>query len=210
MPWVCRVIPVEQEIQLPEGLPSTFTYRQAREAGLTKWRLYDLRDRGAITSIGRGLYRRADADLAEPADHDLLEIAHRARWATICLTSALAHHDLTDAIPSSIDVALPTGSHRPRLQARVTWHLFDPDTFHIGRGVIPVDAGTSIGIYGPERSIVDAFRLRHREGADLAYIALRRWLRRRGSQPAQLYDVARHFPQARRALGEALEILLHD
>jgi hypothetical protein len=36
--------------------------------------------------------------------------------------------------------------------------------------------GTAIGIYGPERRIIDAFRLRHREGTDLASGALRRWL----------------------------------
>ena len=75
--------------------------------------------------------------------------------------------DLTDEIPSAIDIALPTGAHRPRLTALVAWHMFDPDTFHIGRGTLAVDSETSIGIYSAERSIIDAFRLRHREG-DLA------------------------------------------
>lgn len=199
-----------RETHLLEELPATFTYRQAIRAGLTKWRLYELRDQGAVTSIGHGLYRRADVDLSEPADHDLLEIAHRAPDATICLTSALSRHDLTDEIPATVDVAVPTGSYRPRLSAAVTWHTFDPDTFHIGRDTMPVDPVTTLSIYGPERSIVDAFRLRHREGDDLAYIALRRWLRRRGSQPAALYGMAQHFPQSRKALGKALEILLHD
>lgn len=190
-----------------EDLPATFTYRQARDAGLSKWRLYELRDRGVLTMIGHGLYRRSDAELA---DHDLLEIAHRGHLATLCLTSALAQHDLTDQIPSAIDIALPTGTHRPRVAASVAWHMFDPDTFHIGRGTLPVDSETSIGLYSAERSIIDAFRLRHREGDDLAYIALRRWLRRPGSRPAELYDMARHFPQAGKSLRQALEILLHD
>jgi predicted transcriptional regulator of viral defense system len=193
----------------PEDLPATFTYRQARDAGLSRWRLYELRDRGVLTVIGHGLYRRSDAELRDPADHDLLEIAHRGHLATLCLASALVHHDLTDQIPSAIDIALPTGVHRPRVLAPVAWHMFDPDTFHIGRGTLPVDSETSIGIYSAERSIIDAFRLRHREG-DLAYIALRRWLRRPGSRPAELYDMARHFPQARKSLKQALEILLHD
>lgn len=193
-----------------ERLPLTFTYQQALDAGLSRWRLYALRDQGAVEAIGRGLYRRAGADLTEPADHDLLEIVHRARQATICLTSALVEHDLTDANPPAIDIALPTGAHRPKLAVAVSWHMFDPDTFQVGRGTRPVDTETSIGLYSAERSIVDAFRLRHREGDDLAYIALRRWLRRRGSRPAALYDMAEHFPQARRALGQALEILLHD
>lgn len=198
------------DTDLAETLPATFSAADALRAGLSKWRLYELRDRGVIESIGRGLYRRADADLAEPADHDLLEIAHRSALATLCLTSALVHHDLTDANPETIDVAVPRGAHRPQLAADVTWHVFDRGTFHIGRGAIRTDSATSIGLYSAERSIIDAIRLRHREGEDLAYIALRRWLRRRGSQPATLYEMASHFPHAQKALRNALEILLHD
>jgi len=192
---------------LPEDLPATFSYRQARAAGLSRWRLYELRDRGVLTVIGHGLYRRSDAELA---DYDLLEIAHRGHLATLCLVSALARHDLTDEIPSVIDVALPTGTHRPRVAAPVAWHMFDPDTFHIGRGTLRVDAETSTGIYSAERSIIDAFRLRHRQGDDIAYIALRRWMRRPGRQPGELWQMASRFPQARRSLRQALEILLYD
>lgn len=63
-----------------------------------------LRDQGVIQTIGRGLYRRADANIT--VDLDLLEIGYRALRATLCLTSALARHDLTDLIPASIDIAL--------------------------------------------------------------------------------------------------------
>jgi predicted transcriptional regulator of viral defense system len=160
-------------------------------------------------SIGHGLYRRADAEKAGPVDYDLLEIAHRARFATLCLASALVRHELTDANPEAIDVALPKGSHRPSVVPPVAWHMFDPRTFDIGRSMIPVDSETFIGIYSAERSIVDAFRMRHLEG-DLPYVALRRWLRRSGSRPAALYDMTRHFPQARKSLKQALEVLLHD
>jgi predicted transcriptional regulator of viral defense system len=179
-------------------------------SGRRCWRLYELRDRGELTVIGHGLYRRSDAEFREPADHDLLEIAHRGHLATLCLVSALFHHDLTDQIPFTIDIALPTGTHRPRVVAPVAWHMFDPDTFRIGRGTLPVDSETSIGIYSAERSIIDAFRLRHRQGDDLAYIALRRWLRRRGSLPRELYRMAGKFPQARKSLRQGLEILLYD
>ena len=44
-----------------------------------------------------------------------------------------------------------------------------------------VDDGLALGVYSAERSIIDAFRLRHQEGEELAIEALRRWLRR-GSQ----------------------------
>ena len=83
-------------------------------------------------------------------------------------------------------------------------------TFDVGRVTLPVVAGVSVGMYNPERSIIDAFRLRHLEGEDLAYIALRRWLRRSGSSPAALYEMARQFPRALRTIAKALEILQYD
>ncbi|MQA83913.1 MAG: hypothetical protein GEV03_04580 [Streptosporangiales bacterium] len=168
--------------------------------------LYALRDDGAIEPIGRGLYRRRD--IAEPADVDLLEIAHRAPEATLCLASALARHDLTDLIPATIDVAIPRGRRRPRTRAPVTWHRFDPETFGVGRGEMRLDERTAIGLYSPERCIIDAFRLRHREGPELGRTALRRWLARRDVQPSALLAMARDFPHAERALRETLEVLL--
>lgn len=186
-------------------LPSTFTYSQAMAAGISRWQLYRLRDQGSIEVVGRGLYRRHNA---EAADLDLIEVARRAPLATLCLATALARHGLTDEIPSRIDVALPRGQHRPVTTAPVAWHWFDPVTFQVGRTTLPLDSETSIGLYNAERSIIDAVRLRHREGPDLAFAALRRWLRQRNASPSKLLVMARHFPKVERPLREALEILL--
>ncbi len=191
-----------------DGLPATFSYREAMAVGLTKRRLYALRDDGLIEPIARGLYRRVDAEAM--ADLGLIEIARRAPRATLCLTTALAHHDLTDANPAAIDVALPAHAHRPAVAAPVTWHMFDRATFDVGRGELPVESETTIGIYNSERCIIDAFRLRHREGDDLAYIALRRWLRRRGNSPSTLVAMTRSFPTTTTPITRALEILQHD
>lgn len=188
------------------SLPATFSYSQARAAGLSDRRLYALRDAGLIEQLGRGLFQRADA--AEGADPDLIEIAHRAPQATLCLTTALARHALTDAIPAGIDVALPRGHRQPRTRAPVIWHAFAPDTFDVGRDQLRLTDQISIGLYSAERCIIDAFRLRHLEGSEAAVEALRRWLRRRGSQPANLLALARVFPKAEPALRAALEILL--
>ena len=188
------------------GLPATFTYTDARAAGLSDRRLYSLRDAGLIEPLGRGLFERADA--VGHADSDLLEIAHRAPQATLCLTTALARHGLSDAIPASIDIALPRGQRHPRTRAPVSWHSFDLGTFGIGRGGLTLTADLNIGLYNPERCIIDAFRMRHLEGTETAVEALRRWLRRPGAQPATLLAMARAFPKAGPALRSTLEILL--
>lgn len=187
-------------------MPATFTYTDAVAAGLTDRLLTQLRASGELEQISRGLYRRTDAD--PNADWNLLEIAHRAPRGTVCLASALARHGLTDLIPGTIDIAIPRGSTRPRIQAPVVWHHFAPETFDLGRTTAAVDRETEIGIYGPERSIIDAFRLRRWEGPELGVIALRRWLRRPGSQPASLLGVAANFPATLRPIRETLEILL--
>ena len=51
-------------------------------------------------------------------------------------------------------------------------------------------------------------RLRHREGSDIAWEALRRWLGRKGSKPAALIEMAKSLHGAERAVRNALEIVL--
>lgn len=196
----------EDAAGLPEdfGLPETFSYRQARDRGVSKRRLYRWRDEGVVEAIGRGLFRGADAPLV---DLDLVELAHRASEATLCLTSALVRHDLSDAIPATHDVALPRGMWVPRVSAPVTWHRFDPATFHVGRQTLSLGPGIEIGLYSATRSIVDAFRLASSTGSDVANEALRRWLRA-GGTPSELLAVAAHFPRAVPSLRAALEVLL--
>lgn len=88
------------------------------------------------------------------------------------------------------------------------WHSFDPETFDIGRHVVEVDTGVFIGCYNAERSIIDAFHTRGLTGTDVAVEALIRWLRRPGSQPGQLADMATSWPRALAPLRRALEVLL--
>jgi predicted transcriptional regulator of viral defense system len=187
------------------GLPVVFNYTAARAAGISAERLYSYRDQGLIQQIGRGLYQWAGAS---EADQNLLEIAHRVPRGTICLVTALARHGLTDAIPDRIDVAIPRGNRAPSLQSPVNIHVFAVKTFDLGRETIDIGEDVSVGLYSAERSLVDAIRLRHREGSEMAWEALRRWLRRKASKPASLVQMAKRFHGAERAVLSALEIVL--
>lgn len=187
-----------------DRLPVLFSYRRARDLGVSKRQLYRWRDEGALDIVGRGLYRRADAP---PADLDLLEIAHRTPEATLCLTSALVRHNLSDAIPATHDVAVPRGRRTPVVTAPVTWHRFDPATFDLGRESLRLDDQTEVGLYSAPRSIIDAFRLAAHQGPELGNEALRRWLRS-GGRPAEVVELAQHFPRVLPRLRTALEVLL--
>jgi predicted transcriptional regulator of viral defense system len=182
----------------------TIAPHEARELGLSKSGLYRAAKAGRYDRIARGLYLPADAGAA---DWDWLEAASRRPDATICLTSGLAHHDLTDVIPAALDVALPRGSRTPATSSAIRWHLFNRATFTLGRSTITIP-GTdqTIGIYSPERCIADAFRLRGELGYELGRDALREWLRR-GGKPARLMSLAAQLPRAGKPLLDALQAM---
>ena len=185
-------------------LPATFASADAAGLGVSRRKLQRLLATGEVERIGRGLYRRSDA---EPADHDLIEIAAKARQPTLCLLSALARHDLTDIIPIAHDIALPRGTWQPTVSAPVHWHKFDPATFDVGRLRIRLEEAYELGLYDAPRSIIDAYRLRHTVGHDVANEALRRWLRR-GGKPAELMRLTAVFPVAKPGVLHALQVLV--
>lgn len=188
-----------------EELGPVFRWSQANAAGITQPRISQLLESGRIERIGHGLYLRDDAP---PIDLDLVEAAISAPRATMCLASALARHDLIDEIPAVVHLALPKNAHRPQLTAPVRWHQFAPGTFTIGRTQLEVARGFHIWLYDAPRSIVDAYRLRHLEGHEMAREGLRNWLQRPGSQPSLLIDIAQRFPKAHKQLRNDLEVLL--
>lgn len=188
--------------ELLASLPEIFRYSEALDH-ISERQLRRLIGDGSIVALARGLYRKSDWT----GDEDLVEIAAKAPRATLCLRSALARHELIDDIPVEIDIAIPRGSWSPQTTAPVRWRHFDANTFDLGRGELNIEGGRSIGLYSAERSIIDAFRMRHIEGADLANEALKRLLRR-GGQPSELLALACSFPRAESALRGTLEILL--
>ena len=182
----------------------TLKPRQAADLGMSASGLYRAARSGRYDKIARGIYREAGAPAA---DWDWIEAATRRPDATICLTSALAHYDLTDAIPTALDIAIPRGSRIPAGNPAIAWHLFDRKTFDLGRNEIEIPGSTlTIGIYSPERCIADAFRLRADAGYEMGRDALREWLRR-GGKPAQLMEIASRLPRTSGPLQRALEAL---
>ncbi|PCC28714.1 hypothetical protein CIK76_10405 [Glutamicibacter sp. BW80] len=159
---------------------------------------------GRWERIARGIYLPSDAP---PTDWDQLEAATRRPDATICLISALAHYDLTDEIPDALDMAIPRGARTPQTQGAIRWHHFDKSTFELGREEIIIPGSTQlIGIYSPERTIVDCFRLRSSIGYEIARDTTKEWLRR-GGKPAQLMQIATQLPRAKSLVLNALELL---
>ena len=125
-------------IVMLDRLPNAFSYRLAHERGLSDRRLKGYVEDGVLERLGCGVYRKADAP---PTNLDRIELALRAPEARLCLTSALSVHDLTDAIPSAIDIALPRSKRPPQASAPVRWHRFHEDTFFVEVASVEVEDG---------------------------------------------------------------------
>jgi predicted transcriptional regulator of viral defense system len=178
----------------------TLHAKHAGNLGMSRSALYRAIRAGEFDRIARGIYRPADAP---PADFDWIEAATRRPEATICLTSALAHCNLTDAIPAALDIAIPRGTRAPATTSAIAWHHFAAETFELGRTETTIPGSElTIGIYSPTRCIADAFRLRYEIGRD----ALREWLRQ-GGKPAELMAIASKLPRAKGPILHALELL---
>ena len=122
-----------------------FTLEDARASGLRKDQVYDLLAAGEIERAGRGVYLRPEA--IDPVFASLAAATVIRPEATMCLTSALAYHELSDVIPFGTDIALPRGSRYPAGFVRVTWHGFDRATFDIGREHRRIAKGIDVAIY---------------------------------------------------------------
>lgn len=178
--------------------------RRPNEHGMSRSAFYRHTRKGEYDRIARGLYLPSGASTA---DWDWLEATSRRPKATICLTSALAHYDLTDEIPRALDIAIPRGTRAPATNSAIEWHHFAAETFDLGRREIEIPGSRMlIGIYSPERCIADAFRLRGDHGYELARDSLREWLRR-GGKPADLMEIATKLPRAKGPLLRTLEAI---
>lgn len=194
-----------QALRIIEQAGGTITRQAAESAGISKSALYRLRDEGRVWELSRGVFRLANAPAS--AALDLVAVCQRVPNGAICLNSALAYWDLTDESPGEIHIAVPRGAWAPQVHHPPTRvHVFARETFNLGRLRVKTDANDEIAIYSPERSIVDAFRTRHKTGRDVAFEALRRYVEEPRAQRRELLRVARAL-RAETPLKQALEIL---
>ena len=162
-----------------------FRVREAVDAGIPRHALYRLRDQGALQMLSRGVMQPVDSDPA--MNTEFAALAARVPKGTICLNSGLSYWELSDELPATIHLAVPRGAHWPKIDTpATTLHRFAAETFELERLEQATDAGEPFWIYSAERCVVDAMRLQHVVGRDVALSALSRYARRRGADPLRL------------------------
>ncbi len=168
---------------------------EALRLGVHPETLYRMRDEGTLETLSRGLFRIADqTGLGNP---DLIAVSIRFPQGVICLISALSFHDITTQVPHAVDLALPRGTERPRIDqppVKIYWTV--PRIFACGIEQHRVD-GRTIRVYSPERTLVDCFRYRNKIGLDTAIEALRLYRERKPVKADAIMDCARTCRAAR-------------
>ncbi|MCA8948551.1 MAG: type IV toxin-antitoxin system AbiEi family antitoxin domain-containing protein [Planctomycetes bacterium] len=183
----------------------TIRTSEAIRSGIQPRTLYHLRDTGAIEQVSRGVFRLAD--LPAPTLPDLLIVATRLPKAVICLTSALALHELTDEIPHDVHIALPRKTEQPRLDhppLRVV--RLSPACYQAGIEIRRVD-GVDLRVYSPAKTVADCFKFRNQIGLETALKALKALRKRRGFDVEELLSFAR-ICRVERVLRPYLEAIL--
>ena len=155
-----------------------------KAAGITGATIGRMREDGDVIRLGRGLYQLPDAPL--DVNHSLAEAAKRVPKGVICLTSALAFHELTDQLPRSVWLAIgkndwsPTDDETSLRIVRFTDRLLQEDVETASIEGVPVK------VFGVAKTIADCFRHRRPVGQSVALEGLQEALRQRKATPAEI------------------------
>ena len=157
-------------------------------AGVTAATVSRLEREGIVVRLARGLYQLPDASI--DAHHTLAEAAKLVPKGVVCLTSALAFHDLTDQLPPKVWMAIGPKDWRPRFRyPPVRFARFPEPQLHSGVEHHIVD-GIEVPIFGIAKTIADLFRYRRTVGINVAMEGLREALRQRKATPAEIATCA--------------------
>lgn len=155
-----------------------------RQAGITAATISRLEAAGMISRLARGLYQLPDA--AVDANHTLAEASKLVPKGVICLTSALAFHELTDQIPARVWLAIGPKDWRPRLKyPPMRFAHFPIDQLRKGVQRHTIE-GVSVPIFSVAKTLSDLFRYRRAVGMNIAIAGLREALRQRKAKSGEI------------------------
>lgn len=181
---------------------TTFTTQQAVLAGVTKRQLNAATSDGQITRLQRGIYVSPNS-LADP----FVVVQGQHPKGIFSLDTALALFDLTDSMFYEYHVTFPKGYHvRESHDLRIIDHYATKRLYESDRKWVETPRGNRVLSFSPERSLVDAWRLK--VGANLELGALSQYLNSELCNLAELNDVIDRVGHSSR-LKTALETLIN-
>ena len=160
-----------------------------QELGIARVVLSRLTASGQLERVGRGVYRLPDAQGAE--HESLATIAVKVPQAVFCLLTALQIHELTTQLPRQVWIAMPQGSHVPKMDyPPVKMVQFSGEAYAQGIEVVRADQ-VELRVYGVAKTIADCFKHRNKVGLDVAIEALKEALSANKTKANDLWRFAK-------------------
>ena len=170
-----------------------FNSKEAKELGVETSVLNHYVKSGRLEWVQRGVYRfttDAPAHTIGVRWSDLIQAVVAIPHGVVCLLSALAIYNLTEAMPRQHWIGIP---HSKSVKKSRLLKIVHFRNIELGKTEIELE-GAQIPIFDRERTIVDAFRLLSRE---TAIKALRMALRQRGAHKLDLFKLESYSKQLR-------------
>ena len=162
---------------------------QLQELGIARVVLSRLVASGQLEKVGRGLYRLPNTQASE--HESLATVAVKVPQAVFCLLTALQIHELTTQLPHQIWIAMPQGSHAPKLDyPPLKMVQFTGAAYAEGVDVVAADQ-VSLRVYGVAKTVADCFKHRNKIGLDVALEALREALAQKKATADELWRFAK-------------------
>jgi predicted transcriptional regulator of viral defense system len=141
------------------------------DAGVPRAVLTRMAASGQLERAARGLYRLPDSGSSE--HEGLVTVASKVPQAVVCLLSALQFHGLTTQLPWQVWIAMPRGSHVPRLEyPPIRMVQFTGEAYTQGIETHERD-GVKLHVYSVAKTVADCFKHRNKIGMDVALEALK-------------------------------------
>lgn len=160
-----------------------------QELGIARVVLSRLTASGQLERVGRGVYRLAERQGSE--HESLATIAVKVPQAVFCLLTALQLHELTTQLPRQVWIAMPQGSHAPKMDyPPVKMVQFSGEAYAAGVEVMQIDQ-VALRVYSVAKTVADCFKHRNKIGLDVAIEALKDTLAQRKATADELWRFAK-------------------
>ena len=149
-------------------------------------------ENGTIEKVKSGLYKLVNYPWDEHSS--FVDISQAKKSAIICLTSALAYHELSTINPNEVTVAVPQNTDKFNLEyPPIKVFYFSDKVYSYGIDEKSTASG-DFRIYSAEKTICDMFRYRNKLGEDIALEGLKNYLKR---QDADLFKLREYADKCR-------------
>ena len=126
---------------------------------------------GLLERVSRGLYRLPSHPGSE--HEGLATVAAKVPQAVFCLLTALQFHELTTQLPRQVWIAMPRGSHVPRVDYPPIKMVQMTGAVYTAGIEEHLRDGVTLRVYSAAKTVADCFKHRNKIGLDVALEALK-------------------------------------